>query len=128
MTALPELARALLNAPNHVVVATIDPDGQPQSSVVWATTDGDDVLFSTIKGRRKYANLSRDPRLSVLVYDPADPYTYAEVRGTAVLTDDPGAELIERLALKYTGRSFGERPGEQRVIVRITPGHVVLYQ
>lgn len=128
MTALPELARVLLNAPNHVVVATIDPDGQPQSSVVWATTDGDDVLFSTIKGRRKYANLSRDPRLSVLVYDPADPYTYAEVRGTAVLTDDPGAELIERLALKYTGRSFGERPGEQRVIVRITPGHVVLYQ
>ena len=128
MTALPELARALLNAPNHVVVATIDPDGQPQSSVVWATTDGDDVLFSTIKGRRKYGNLSRDPRLSLLVYDPADPYTYAEVRGTAVLTDDPGAELIERLALKYTGQSFGERPGEQRVIVRVTPGHVVLYQ
>ena len=128
MTALPEPARALFDAPHHVVVATIDPDGQPQSSVVWATTDGDDVLFSTIKGRRKYANLSRDPRLSVLVYDPADPYTYAEVRGTAVLTDDPGAELIERLALKYTGRSFGERPGEQRVIVRVTPGHVVLYQ
>ena len=128
MTALPELARTLFNASNHVVVATIDPDGRPQSSVVWATTDGDHVLFSTIKGRRKYANLSRDPRLSVLVYDPADPYTYAEVRGSAVLTDDPAAELIEQLAVKYTGRSFGERPGEQRVIVRVTPDRVVLYQ
>jgi PPOX class probable F420-dependent enzyme len=128
MTALPEIARALFNGRNHVVVATIDPDGRPQSSVVWATTEGDDVLFSTIKGRRKHGNLSRDPRLSVLVYDPADPYTYAEVRGTAALTDDPAAELIEQLALKYTGRSFGERPGEQRVIVRVAADHVVLYQ
>ncbi|HEY2551505.1 MAG TPA: PPOX class F420-dependent oxidoreductase [Streptosporangiaceae bacterium] len=128
MTALPELARTLFNGANHAVVATIDPGGRPQSSVVWVTSDGDDVLFSTIKGRRKYANLSREPRLSVLVYDPADPYTYAEVRGSAVLTDDPAAELIEQLAVKYTGRPFGERPGEQRVIVRVTPDHVVLYQ
>jgi PPOX class probable F420-dependent enzyme len=85
------------------------------------------VLFSTIKGRRKYANLRRDPRVSLLVFDPANPYTYAEVRGTAVVTDDPAAELIEQLALKYTGQSFGTRPGERRVIVRVTPDRVVLY-
>jgi PPOX class probable F420-dependent enzyme len=127
MAELPERARELFDAPNHAVVATIDPGGRPQSSVVWVRIDGDDVLFSTIKGRRKYANLSRDPRVSVLVFDPADPYTYAEVRGTAVITDDPAAELIEELALKYTGRSFGTRPGERRVIVRVTPDRVVLY-
>jgi PPOX class probable F420-dependent enzyme len=127
MAELPAGARELFDGPHHVVVATIDPDGRPQSSVVWARTDGDDVLFSTIKGRRKHANLTRDPRLSVLVFDPADPYTYAEVRGTATLTDDPAAELIEELAVKYTGSSFGERPGEQRVIVRVRPDHVVLY-
>jgi PPOX class probable F420-dependent enzyme len=125
---LPHAARALFDAPNHVAVATVDPGGQPQTSLVWAKTDGDDVLFSTIKGRRKYANLSRDPRISALVHDPADPYTYAEVRGTATITDDPGAELINELALKYTGQPFGRRPGEQRVIVRITPDKVVLYQ
>jgi PPOX class probable F420-dependent enzyme len=127
MAELPERARELFDEPNHAVVATIDPGGRPQSSVVWVKADGDDVLFSTIKGRRKYANLSSDPRLSVLVFDPADPYTYAEVRGTAVVTDDPAAELIEELALKYTGESFGTRPGEERVIVRVSPDRVVVY-
>jgi len=124
---LPEGARALFDGPNHVAVATVDPDGTPQTSLVWARTDGDDVLFSTIKGRRKYANLTRDPRVSALVYAAADPYTYAEVRGTVTITEDPHAELINELALKYTGEPFGERPGEQRVIVRITPRNVVLY-
>jgi PPOX class probable F420-dependent enzyme len=125
---LPDRARALFDAPNHVTVATIDPGGRPQTSLVWAKTDGDDVLFSTIKGRRKYANLTCDPQISALVYDAADPYTYAEVRGTATITDDPGAELIGELALKYTGQPFGYQPGEQRVIVRITPDKVVLYE
>ncbi len=124
---LPELARELFDRPNHVAVATIEPSGRPQTSLVWAKIDGDDVLFSTIKGRRKYANLTRDPRISVLVYDGTDPYTYAEVRGIATITDDPDAELINELALKYTGQPFGYRPGEQRVIVRIVPDKVVLY-
>jgi PPOX class probable F420-dependent enzyme len=127
MAQLPERARELFDAANHAVVTTLEPDGSPQSSVVWVRTDGDDVLFSTIKGRRKYANLTQDPRLSVLVYAATDPYTYAEVRGRASITDDPEAELIEGLAKKYTSRSFGERPGEQRVIVRVTPDRVVLY-
>ncbi|MEP7023160.1 MAG: PPOX class F420-dependent oxidoreductase, partial [Actinomycetota bacterium] len=119
--------RDLLDAANFATVATVQPGGEPQTSVVWVRRDGDDVLFSTIKGRRKYANLIRDPRVSVLVLDAADPYLYCEIRGTAGLTDDPGAELIEELAIKYTGRSFGERPGEQRVVVRVRPDHVVLY-
>ncbi|HEX6931555.1 MAG TPA: PPOX class F420-dependent oxidoreductase [Streptosporangiaceae bacterium] len=124
---LPEIARELFDRPNHVTVATIEPGGRPQTSLVWARTDGDDVLFSTIKGRRKHANLTRDPRVSVLVYDVADPYTYAEVRGTATIIDDPEATLINELALKYTGQPFGYRPGEQRVIVRVVPDKVVLY-
>lgn len=124
---LPPRARELFDGPNHVTIATIDPGGGPQTSLVWAKADGGDVLFSTIKGRRKHANLTRDPKVSALVYDAADPYAYAEVRGTATLTDDPAAELINELALKYTGQPFGERAGEERVIVRIRPDKVVLY-
>jgi len=125
---LPERARELFDGPNHVTVATLSPSGRPQLSLAWARTDGDDVLFSTIKGRRKYANLCRDPRISALVFDAADPYTYAEIRGTATINDDPSAELINELAIKYTGESFGTRPGEQRVIVRIAADRVVVYQ
>lgn len=125
--ALPDAARQLFDGPNFVTVATIDPDGKPQLSIVWAKRDGDDVLFSTIKGRRKYANLVRDGRASALVYPADDPYSYAEVRGAVTLTDDPAAGLINELALKYTGQPFGDRPGEQRVIVRIVPDRVVMY-
>ena len=125
--ALPDAARELFDGPNFVTVATIDPDGKPQLSIVWAKRDGDDVLFSTIKGRRKYANLVRDGRASALVYPADDPYSYAEVRGAVTLTDDPSAGLINELAVKYTGQPFGHRPGEQRVIVRIVPDRVVMY-
>ncbi len=124
---LPEPARELFDGPNFVTVATVDPDGTPQLSIVWAKLDGDDLLFSTIKGRRKYSNLMRDGRASALVTPAGDGYSYAEVRGTATVTDDPEAALINELSLKYTGQPFGERPGEQRVIVRLTPHHVFLY-
>ncbi len=124
---LPYRVRALFAGVNFVTVATIDPDGRPQLSVVWAKHDGDDVLFSTIKGRRKYANLVRDGRASALVYPADDAYSYAEVRGRVTLTDDPSAHLINELSIKYTGEPFGERPGEQRVIVRIIPEKVVMY-
>ena len=124
---LPDAAKELFDGPNFVTVATIDPDGKPQLSIVWVKRDGDDVLFSTIKGRRKYSNLVRDGRASALVYSAGDPYSYAEVRGAVTLTDDPSADLIHELALKYTGQRFGDRPGEQRVIVRIVPDRVVMY-
>lgn len=127
MTKLPQLARDLLDGKNFASVATVLPDGSPQSSIVWIKRDGDDVLFSTIRGRRKTANLAADPRVSVLVTAAADGYRYAEIRGRAEITDDPAAALIEELAIKYTGESFGERPGEQRVIVRVRPEHVVAY-
>jgi PPOX class probable F420-dependent enzyme len=127
-TELPPAVKELFDGLNFVTIATVDPGGGPQTSLVWAKTDGGDVVFSTIKGRRKYANLTRDPRVGALVFDTADPYLYAEVRGTATITEDPAAELINELALKYTGRPFGDRPGEERVIVRIRPDKVILYQ
>jgi PPOX class probable F420-dependent enzyme len=125
---LPPAVKDLFDGPNFVTIATIEPGGGPQTSLVWAKADGGDVLFSTIKGRRKYANLTRDSRVGALVFDAADPYIYAEVRGTATITEDPAAELINELALKYTGQPFGDRPGEERVIVRIRPDKVILYQ
>lgn len=122
--------KALLDAPVFVNIATIQPDGSPQVSPVWVKRDGDDVLISTTIGRRKEANLRRDPRVTVLVQPFDAPYSYAEIRGTAELTTEGGQELIDELALKYTGKNYADfnpSAGEDapRVVVRITPRKVV---
>ena len=49
-------AAALLDGRNYAVLATVNPDGSPQTSVMWVGRDGSDVLFSTVEGRRKHRN------------------------------------------------------------------------
>ncbi|MGA4841116.1 PPOX class F420-dependent oxidoreductase [Streptomyces sp. G45] len=122
--------KALLDTPVFITVATIQPDGSPQVSPVWVKRDGDDVLFSTTVGRRKEKNLRRDPRVTVLLQPFDAPYSYAEIRGTATLTEEGGAELIDELSLKYTGQKYAEfnprsADDNTRVVVRVTPRKVV---
>ena len=130
MTSLPDDAKALFDAPEFATIATIQPDGRPQLSVVWIERDGDELLVSTIKGRQKHANLTKDPRVTVLVFPKDSPYSYVEVRGTATMTDDGGPELIDRLAHQYMGAD--RYPGDDgtdnvRVVVRITPEKVIVH-
>lgn len=122
--------KELLDGPVFVNIATIQPDGSPQVSPVWVKRDGDDVLISTTRGRRKEKNLSRDPRVTVLLQPFDDPYAYAEIRGTATLSTEGGQALIDELSLKYTGKNYAEfNPDSgqdaERVVVRISPRKVV---
>ena len=128
MTAqLSDKARAILSGTNFATVATIEPDGQPQLSPVWVKHDGDDVLFSTTVGRRKHVNISRDPRVTVCVFDHDDPYTYVEIRGTATMTEEGGRALIDEFAKKYRGLDEypWDGPDAVRVVVRVTATRVV---
>ncbi|MBN6054315.1 PPOX class F420-dependent oxidoreductase [Nonomuraea sp. RK-328] len=127
---LSDTARQILDAPNIGVLATLNPDGSPQTSVVWVGTDGDDVVVSSQAGRRKVVNLERDPRASLTVFDLSNPDRYVEVRGVATVTEDEGRRLAVRLAEKYEGEGAGEEylrlpPEEVRVAIRITPRRVV---
>lgn len=130
MTAvLSDKLKAYLDTPVFIVVGTVQPDGSPQLSPVWVKRDGNDVVFSTTLGRQKEKNLRRDPRVTVLLQPFDAPYTYAEIRGTATLSTEGGQELIDELALKYTGQKYAEfnpKAGEDnpRVVVRVTPRRV----
>ncbi|MGF1431318.1 PPOX class F420-dependent oxidoreductase [Kitasatospora sp. LaBMicrA B282] len=122
--------RRLVDEPVPAVLATVNPDGSPQTSVVWVGRDGDDLLISTAAGRRKERNLRRDPRVSLTVYDPADPLRYVEVRGRAEVSEDVGRALAVRLAEEYEGPGAGQEyrdlpPEVVRVVVRITPERFV---
>ncbi len=111
----------LLEGRNYAVLATINPDGSPQTSAMWVGRDGDDLLFSTVEGRRKHRNMLRDPRVSVSILDSADQENYVELRGRVTMTPDPDRLLHIQLSHKYDGTDPGEdRPGAHRVIVRMT--------
>jgi PPOX class probable F420-dependent enzyme len=122
---LNDAARRLLDGPNFAMVATLGPDGQPQSSVVWIDRDGDTVVFSLTANKQKARTLARDPRVSVSVFDLKNPYHSVEIRGTAELVEDPGRSLPELLSQKYLGEPPPPEPADiVRLIARITPSKV----
>jgi len=111
-------ARALLEQPLFASLATIGPDGHPQVTVIWLHVEGDRVVFNTAKGRAKHRNMEGDPRVTVLLLDPANGYRYAELRGVAEITEEGADEGIDLLAQKYLGTDYPfRRAGEERIKV-----------
>jgi PPOX class probable F420-dependent enzyme len=124
---LGEVATRLIDERTFFVLSTINPDGSPQSSVIWVKWLGDEVVFSTIRGRRKCRNMERDPRVSLVAYDPADPYVYVEIRGTVTLDEEGGDALIDELCRKYDDKPWKPRPAETRVVCRVSATKVFVY-
>jgi PPOX class probable F420-dependent enzyme len=123
-----DLARELLAGPNVASVATTNPDGSPQQTIVWVGERDGRVVFSTVRGRVKERNLLRDPRISVLVLDAEDAYRFVTIIGTATLEDEGADDLIREMSLKYTGREWVERATTPRVNVVIDVERVVEYR
>lgn len=120
---LSESAREVLDGPHFAVLATSNADGRPQSSVIFVKRDGDAVVFSTIKGRRKTRNMARDPRVSLLVVDKAKG-RYVEIRGSVEIDDDPEKRLLYEMYDRYMGGTPPPEPEAERLIVRIRPEKV----
>jgi PPOX class probable F420-dependent enzyme len=115
-----EATLGLVDGRNYAVLATVNSDGSPQTSVVWVGRDGEELLFSTVEGRVKHRNMLRDPRVSVTIIDSADPENYVELRGRVTMTTDTGRRVDTQLSWKYDGRDPAEdRPGAVRVVVRV---------
>jgi PPOX class probable F420-dependent enzyme len=122
MTALTGKIANLFDGRNFAVLSTLEPDGKPQSTAVWVLRDGDDLLFALPKTRRKTANLYRDPRVAVVIWDAVNPYESVQVQGRATLADDPDGALVDQLSHKYIGGPYPgfAGPNPDWVIARIT--------
>lgn len=119
-------ARNLVDGVNFATIATLNPGGSPQNSVVWVARDGDAVLFSTTTGRRKARNLARDPRVSLSIHAADDPYNYVEIRGIAEVTMDEDRTFQREISHKYIGQDPPPEPSDTvRVIVRVIPLKVI---
>ena len=105
--ALTEDVRKLIDGPNFAHLATIMPDGAPQSAPVWVTREGDLILVGTGEGSLKAKNTRRDPRVALSVVDFGDPYVEAQIRGRVVeRRPDPQFVVKDATARKYTGKDF----------------------
>jgi PPOX class probable F420-dependent enzyme len=127
MALLTDKVRALFDGKNFAILSTLEPDGKPQSTVVWVKRDGDDLLFALPKSRRKTANLYRDPRVAVVIFDAANPYESVQVQGTASIKDDPDGALVDELSHKYLSGPYPgfAGPNPEWVTVRITADKVL---
>ncbi len=103
-------------------LGTLMPDGSPQVTPVWCDYADGFVRVNSAKGRQKDRNMRREPRISLCVTDPENPYRYLELRGRVVEITETGADAhIDSLAKKYLGvDSYPYRQkAEIRVIYRI---------
>jgi PPOX class probable F420-dependent enzyme len=132
---IPASHRDLAECPPVAALTTVTLDGYPQTSVVWCDFDGESVRVNTMRGFAKELNMRRNPRVTLLCFDPRQPLRYLEVRGTVVeMTKEGAGRHLDDLASKYAGRpvryfgdaipaSFAEI--ETPVLCRIRPTHVV---
>jgi PPOX class probable F420-dependent enzyme len=95
---LSESQRLFLEEPRFAVLATINPDGTPQQTVVWFALQADQIIMNTAKGRLKDLNLRRDARLSFCVEDG---YRYLTIRGKASLDEINAQRDIETILNRY---------------------------
>jgi PPOX class probable F420-dependent enzyme len=123
---IPEGYEDLLGTTAVIHVATLGPDGEPQSNPVWFDWDGEYVKFSQTKTRQKYKNVNRDPRIALSLVDPENPYRYLEIRGEVErIEEDPNLDFINALAKKYLGMDEYpyHQPGDERVVLYVKPEH-----
>ncbi len=129
--AIPERFKDLFDQPVVVALVTIMPDGQPQATPVWITTDGGNLVVNTARGRQKDKNMSVGAKVTVLAIDPTNPYRWVEVRGQIIDEDEAtGLDVINALSKKYRGEpdyykgNPSMRGKETRVTYTIEPTRV----
>lgn len=121
---IPESHLDLLDA-QTAILATIGPDGRPQLSAVWFLRHGDELRVSLNSSRQKVKNLRANPAVTLFVHDQHAPTRYLEVRGDAVLEDDPDYQFASRVGEKYgTDLRAFDGDNAHRVVLSIHPSRI----
>jgi PPOX class probable F420-dependent enzyme len=125
-TTVPDAFKDLFQKKAFAHLATVMPDGSPQSTPVWFDVEGDLFRVNSARGRVKDRNMRRNPRVALSIIDPDNPYRYLEIRGRVVEVTEQGADAhIDALARRYIGQDYPFRqPGEVRVTYKIRPERV----
>ena len=127
---MPDDLKAALDGPTFVHLTTMGPDGAPHATAMWVGRDGNNIVFNTAKGRRKWRYMRNDDRVAISISPPEDLYKNWAVQGRIVeMRTSDGVEMIDRLAQKYLGEEKYPwmTPGMERVTVIVEPTRVAAY-
>jgi PPOX class probable F420-dependent enzyme len=131
MVSLGPEARALLESSALVHMVTVNPDGSPQVTIVWAGLDGDEIVSGHMFPNQKVRNVRRDPRVSLSIegtgLSSRGLKEYLVVHGHARLDEGGAPELLQRLAHVYLGPDVRFPPMDDPpagFVMRITPERV----
>jgi len=131
VVAIPESHYDLLAAPNHGVLTTLMPDGQPHCTLVWLDYDGTNIRFNTARERQKGKNLQANPRATLLVIDRINENRYIEIRGEVEIVEEGALEHLNVIARKYSNKpyyggifSLEKKDEETRIICKLKPTKV----
>jgi general stress protein 26 len=120
---IPESHKELIAGPVNVVLTTLMPDGQPQTTPIWCNMDGDYVLINTMQQFRKAKNMQSNPKVTLLAYRLKRPLFNIEVRGKVIeITEEGALDHLNELNMLYTGKPnfFGDSI-DAELIHKFTP-------
>ncbi|MGH9039054.1 MAG: PPOX class F420-dependent oxidoreductase [Acidimicrobiia bacterium] len=120
---IPPTHADLIKQPLIGHLATVRPDGTPQSNPVWFEWDGERLRISQDRAACKLHNLEAHPQAALSVLDPEDPYRHVELRlEVESIEDDSDCHFVDTLAQRYLGRAHAPAHfGDQRVVVVLCP-------
>lgn len=118
MTQIPDSHINLVTDGQVVLLTTLGPQGEPQTTALWFLYEDGVLRMSINEARQKLKNLRRDPRASAFFLDPANPYRTLELRGTVEIEADPDYVFADRVGAKYnTNLRQMDKSGESRPMV-----------
>jgi PPOX class probable F420-dependent enzyme len=102
---LPDSARELIESGAHAHLVTLNPDGSPQVTVVWAGLDEEDIVTAHLPENKKVRNIRRDGRVAMTFESDAKSAMglteYLVVYGQAHIEEGGAPELLQKLAHVY---------------------------
>ena len=108
---LDPIYRELLDRPITVTLGLTGPDGRPSLTPMWFDHEDGKILVNTASHRPKCAWIREQPRLTVLLVNPDNPYHWIQIKCTVereLREDAPGGEKVtaqlDRIWTKYTGK------------------------
>jgi PPOX class probable F420-dependent enzyme len=108
---LDPIYKQLLDQPVTVTLGLIGPDGRINLTPMWFDYEGDKVLVNTALHRSKCAWIRKNPRLTLLLVNPKNPYHWVQIKCTVekeMREWEPGGERVtqqlDRIWTKYTSQ------------------------